>query len=106
MHRLGPQSRRAWALLLGSTLAVGTLAAPAAVADAACRASAPQPEAKRKFNPGHYVTIGRHELRSGVNVNAVLGKGLTGVQLRYSWANLEPEEGRYDFSVIERDLGR
>jgi hypothetical protein len=37
-------------------------------------------------------------------VNAVLGKGLTGVQLRYSWANLEPEEGRYDFSVIERDL--
>ena len=105
MHRLGSQSRRTWALLLGSTLALCTLPAPPAVAEAtACRAAAPQPEAKRKFNPGHYVTIGRHELRSGVNVSAVLGKGVTGVQLRYSWANLEPEEGRYDFSVIERDL--
>ena len=95
--------RIARALLLGSALAIG-IAAPTALATAACRPVAPQSDAERKFHPGHYVTIGRHELRSGVNVNAVLGRGVTGVQLRYAWADLEPEEGRYDFSQIERDL--
>ena len=29
---------------------------------------------------------------------------IDGVQIVYSWKSLEPEEGRYDFSAIERDL--
>jgi hypothetical protein len=94
-------ARIAWALLLGGALASAITVAPV---QAACRAVAPQPEAGRKFHPGHYVTIGRHDLRSGVHVNAVVGRGVTGVQMRYAWADLEPERGRYDFSQIERDL--
>jgi hypothetical protein len=83
--------------------AVGVVAWPG-LAAAACPASAPGPEAQRKFHPGHYVTIGRYELRSGVNVNAVLGEGVTGVQLRYRWGDLERERDRYDFGAIRRDL--
>lgn len=30
--------------------------------------------------------------------------GISGVQVLYNWRMLEPEEGRYDFSAIERDL--
>jgi hypothetical protein len=101
MQRPRSIPRAAWALLLGSALASGIAVVPA---QAACRAVAPQPDAERKFHPGHYVTIGRQELRSGVNVNAVLGPGVTGVQMRYAWADLEPEQGRYDFSQIERGL--
>ena len=97
--------RTAWAVLLGSAIACATTApAYAAATGAACRSVAPLAETGRKFHPGHYVTIGRHELRSGINVNAVLGKGVTGVQMRYAWADLEPEEGRYDFAPIARDL--
>ena len=103
MQRLSSLPRIAWALLLGSALAFGITAPPAALAKA-CKAVSPQSDAQRKFHPGHYVTIGRQELRSGVNVNAVLGRGVTGVQMRYAWADLEPEQDRYDFSPIERDL--
>ena len=91
-------------VLLASVAVASVVVAPVAGASTACRSTAPQSETERKFNPGHYVTIGRQELRSGVNVNAVLGRGVTGVQMRYAWADLEPEEGRYDFSAIERDL--
>lgn len=80
----------------------GPLAAPAVPAE--CPAAAPQKESERKYHPGHYVTIGRHELRSGVNVNAVLGEGVTGIQLRYRWSDLERERDRYDFTQIRRDL--
>ncbi len=80
----------------------GALAAPVAVAQ--CPAVGPQKESERKFHPGHYVTIGRHELRSGVNVNAVLGEGVTGIQLRYRWSDLERDRDRYDFTQIRRDL--
>jgi hypothetical protein len=38
------------------------------------------------------------------NFSSALSKGITGVQLRYRWADLEPAEGRYDFSAVARDL--
>jgi hypothetical protein len=91
----------AWVLALLCGVAVPV---PAARAADACKAVAPQSESQRKFHPGHYVTISRGELRKGANVNSVLGKGVTGIQLRYNWADLERDEGRYDFTPIERDL--
>lgn len=39
------------------------------------------------------------------DVKALLARpDIGGVQIVYSWKSLEPEEGRYDFSAIERDL--
>jgi hypothetical protein len=73
---------------------------------AACAPTSPRKESERKFHPGHYVAIGRAELLGGASVDSVPGKGVTGVQLRYRWGDLEREEGQYDFSAIERDLER
>jgi hypothetical protein len=89
----------------------GLCAAPAimAAADtpseqgAACQApSAPLTEGQRKFHPGHYVSIGRAEAPNGFS--AALTKGLTGVQMRYRWSELEPEPDHYQFDAIARSL--
>lgn len=62
----------------------------------------PPTEAQRKFHPGHYVAIGGGELRKGATPPT--GPGITGVQLRYRWVDLERKSGSYDFRRIERDL--
>lgn len=91
------------ALIGGVSVAMLSAGAYAAPAAAACQPpTAPIPESQRKFHPGHYVSIGRAGARNGIN--PAMGKGVAGVQLRYRWADLEPEQDRYDFSAIERDL--
>ena len=77
--------------------AAATKAAPACAAPAAGVA-----ESQRKFHPGHYAAVGRAE--QGNLVAAAQTPGITGVQRRYRWSQLEPQEGNYDFSVIARDL--
>lgn len=62
-----------------------------------------------KWHPGHYYapmsfmrtnpTIMAHVYRE-----LQLTPTLRGLQVRYEWPELEPEEGRYDFSAIERVL--
>ena len=77
--------------------------APADQAAPACRApDKPLTEQQRKFHPGHYVTIGRDVLSNGLA--DVLVKGVTGVQIRYRWADLEPLEGQYQFAAVTHDL--
>ncbi len=92
---------------LGGLGAIPLIAAPTAAAPAAgpssCTApTTPTSESQRKFHPGHYVSVGRAELPEGLA--SVLSPGITGVQMRYRWAELEPEEGQYNFALIARDL--
>lgn len=84
--------------------AVGEPRAAAAESSAgACRApDKPVPESQRKFHPGHYVSVGRAELPEGLA--SVVSKGVTGVQMRYRWAELEPAQDQYQFAAITRDL--
>jgi hypothetical protein len=90
----------------GCLVLQGLLAPPFAVAaqDAtACKAiTAPLPEAQRKFHPGHYVSMGK--AGRGADISDVKAPGVVGVQIRYRWATLERDEGRYDFAPIARDL--
>lgn len=103
--RTAARRRPAVGAILGLGLLVIGASAVAAEATGTCAMPVePLPETQRKFHPGHYVAIGRGMLRKGVNVNAVLGEGVTGVQLRYRWSELEGDEGRYEFSTLERDL--
>ena len=54
-------------------------------------------------NPGHYLLVhqGAPQSRYDVIKN---NPDFLGVQVRYSWRELEPSKGNYDFSRIESDL--
>ena len=91
-------------LIVATGLVMGPALSTVVHAADVCRPlGAGLPEAERKYHPGHYVSIGRAELRKGVNT--ALGDGVRGIQLRYRWADLEPTEDQYDFSTVARDLG-
>lgn len=60
----------------------------------------------KQFNPGHYALMWpRADISRQARANGLLDDGIfTGAQGRYMWRELEPSEGKYDFSRIERDL--
>ncbi len=58
--------------------------------------------AERKFNPGHYIAMNMWDGRDAIP--DALRPGVAGVQVRYTWRDLEPAKDSYDFSAIEADL--
>lgn len=56
----------------------------------------------RKYHPGHYIAMNMWDDRSVVPT--VLRDGVAGVQVRYTWIDLEPAKDQYDFSAIRSDL--
>lgn len=59
-------------------------------------------DAAVKYHPGHYIAFA-----SGQNlaeIEAIAEEAIVGVNKRYTWAQLEPEKDKYDFSAIETDL--
>lgn len=62
-----------------------------------------------KWNPGHYmlVALGDPQAVRLKHFDEIADEPvIKGAQVRYFWAQLEPEKGLYDFSAIERDLAR
>lgn len=62
-----------------------------------------------KWHPGHYVSLLPGQAPNPSHMQAVITElqgysMLRGVQIRYTWAELEPSSGQYDFSRIQRDL--
>ena len=56
----------------------------------------------QKYNPGHYVAF---EIGAQLDTFRHLNEpAIRGLNVRYFWATLEPEENRYDFSEVRRDL--
>lgn len=68
--------------------------------------AAPYTRVVKQFNPGHYTLMWpKVDISIQAKANSLLNDGIfTGAQGRYLWRELEPTEGRYDFSRIERDL--
>ncbi len=62
-----------------------------------------------KWHPGHYYAL-MNFMRTNPKIMAQVYSelkatpALRGLQVRYEWPELEPEEGRYDFTAIERVL--
>jgi hypothetical protein len=55
-----------------------------------------------KYNPGHYVAL---EVDANLAAFPYLNEpAIRGFNIRYTWADLEPEENRYEFSALRRDL--
>lgn len=77
---------------------------------AAALAQAPTPDRNAvKWHPGHYVTLVEPAGEDPAYMREVLDEldrhtVLRGVQIRYTWAQLEPEAGVYRFEAIDRDL--
>ncbi len=56
-----------------------------------------------KWYPGHYLTLGLNQPREGWKVIAGKQK-FAGGQRIYTWRELEPAAGKYDFTALEADL--
>lgn len=57
----------------------------------------------RKYHPGQYIALLR-DVSSQSVMSASLKPGVRGIQKRYTWRQLEPTRGNYDFSEIQSDL--
>lgn len=78
-----------------SSLALAFLLAAPFAHHAAAEASAPV-----KWHPGHYVFIDH----GTVTPEVLAWPQFRGVQKIFTWRELEPEEGRYDFSAVHATL--
>ena len=57
------------------------------------------PAVAPKWHPGHYVFVGEKPI-----IADDILPHFQGVQKLYKWKLLEPEQGKYDFSLIKTDL--
>jgi hypothetical protein len=81
-----------WAALWGAALAAALAAGLAGATEAATL----------KFHPGHYIALDKGQGQEAIRDAA--RPGVVGVEKRYSWAELERDEDRYDFSQVDSDL--
>lgn len=52
-----------------------------------------------KWHPGHYILV-----KGEKSKQEYLQGNFLGIQKKYSWKNLEPQKGKYDFTEIKEDL--
>ncbi len=57
----------------------------------------------RKFNGGHYIALMRGN-DSQTTMAAAITPGVKGFLKRYTWRELEPSQGQYNFSELKSDL--
>ena len=92
-------------LLAGSFVALSqtVLVTPSSqTADASTGQLIPKPT-EVKWYPGHYLTLQSHDPLEGWSDIAGQTRFVGGQRI-YTWRQLEPEEGKYDFSAIDADL--
>ncbi|HET7202127.1 MAG TPA: hypothetical protein VFI92_02050 [Steroidobacteraceae bacterium] len=80
------------------------LAAVAILATALCPVAADAYQTTRKFHPGHYSVILPAHNGQQRYMDDTLRPGMRGIMKKYSWRELEPAQGSYDFSRIQSDL--
>jgi hypothetical protein len=80
------------------------LAALAALATSLLPLSADAYTTSRKFHPGHYSVILPAHNGSQKYMDDAVRPGMRGIMKKYSWRQLEPTKGKYDFSMIQSDL--
>jgi hypothetical protein len=63
-------------------------------------------DTRTKWNPGHYVALGRRDQETLLTALAEIKPfpQVKGLILRYEWPQIETSKGVYDFSRIDRDL--
>lgn len=96
------------AVLFNCTMAIGSplpsLAGTEVRSDIAVDSFAPS---GTKWHPGHYLMLYMTTTDAdmpGIIMSIAEVPGIRGIQRVYKWKNLEPVEGKYDFSSIQKDL--
>jgi hypothetical protein len=69
--------------------------------------SAALTDSRVKWNPGHYIAMGRRDQTTLLQALAEIKDlpQVKGLILRYEWPQIETAKGVYDFTRIDRDLG-
>jgi hypothetical protein len=80
------------------------LAAVAILATTLCPVAANAYQTSRKFHPGHYSVIVRAHNGDQRFMDDTLTPGMRGIMKKYTWRELEPTKGNYNFSKIQADL--
>ncbi|WP_157119259.1 glycoside hydrolase [Azohydromonas lata] len=96
----------AWELANDPTVEQSFLAAMQQKAASAPLLSAAVTDARVKWNPGHYIALGRRDattLQQALTEIKDLPQ-VKGLILRYEWPQIETSKGVYDFTRIDRDL--
>ena len=57
----------------------------------------------RKFHPGHYIALMRNAGSQQV-MSQSMKPGVVGFVKRYTWRELEPSQGKYNFAGVKSDL--
>jgi hypothetical protein len=81
-----------------------TLATIAVVATTLCPHAAEAYTTTRKYHPGHYTVILPAHNGSQKYMDDARRPGMAGIMKKYKWRELEPTQGKYDFSKIQADL--
>ena len=93
-------------LYRGTTLATATaVTAPVSLqgTNACGGTNSPPVTSNRKYHPGHYTAMLR-VVDSQSYMEAAIQPGTVGLMKRYTWRQLEPTAGNYDFSELQSDL--
>jgi hypothetical protein len=99
------------ALLLSSQVLADVPAPPTQLCfDEQCASTPELPKGDMKWHPGHYMLLqtgnSQSQRFSYYDADLAGNASLAGAQVRWSWAELEPSQGNYNFSAIEADLAR
>ena len=79
-------------------------AALAALSMTICAPAAQAYTTTRKFNPGHYTILLPANSGQRYMDEAARQPGTRGIMKKYTWRDLEPSQGTYDFAAIQADL--
>ena len=84
----------------------GAAVPPAATSENPPPSITPPYTTVRKYHPGHYVTIesGKNTDLTDAFITVLKKPGVVGLQVRYTWRELEISKGVYDFSKIQKHL--
>lgn len=95
-------------LMAGAMMVMAATAMPLSAMAASCPIK-PSERISVKWNPGHYQMIeGQNEgamIQSFIN-NYKNVPAMRGIQRGYSWAEMEPTKGNYNFSSIDADIAK
>ena len=88
-------------ILLSLTSMLSSIVFFLSIGISSAHAQVPHKSVGKTFNPGHYVLLAS---KTKIEQDILINPDIEGVKVKFSWHDLEPRRGAYDFSEIEDDI--